>query len=179
MEDISLPYSLLPLNQLQREIRLLRLHPGHQHNRLRAELRVVSLHNPPSYEALSYTWGKSTSDPQPVIYINDNVSLPLTDNLHNALKRLRRRFRTRVLWIDALCINQEDLAERASQVSFMGETYKSARGVCVWLGDTSDISLSNQIHVSITPLWLLASTHRILRRKSPTWQDYIFRKTIF
>lgn len=59
----------------------------------------------------------------------------VTQSLHDALCRLRSTTATRVLWIDAICINQVDLAERNAQVHQMGEIFFTARNVVVWLGD--------------------------------------------
>lgn len=58
----------------------------------------------------------------------------MTRNLANALLYLRYREAPRILWIDAICVNQTDLAERGSQVSHTAEIYKGAARVIVWLG---------------------------------------------
>jgi hypothetical protein len=69
--------------------------------------------------------------------------MTVTPNLGAALQRLRHRFRRRTVWIDALCINQNDLEERAQQVSFMKDIYARAKHVVVWLGDNNvDAQLS-------------------------------------
>ena len=92
---------------------------------------VVELDEAPDFEALSYTWG-STSDPVDILCDSQVVSV--TQNLHGALLRLRRPDQTRKVWIDALCINQNDLDERSHQVSFMKDIYSRAKHVMVWLG---------------------------------------------
>ena len=61
-------------------------------------------------------------------------------NLASALKQLRYRDRPRYLWIDAICINQDDNNERNVQVALMGGIYSGASEVCVWLGDAGDYS---------------------------------------
>lgn len=60
----------------------------------------------------------------------------VTDNLFRALQRLRHSDRTRLLWIDAICINQCDLDERSLQVQIMAEIYRTAWKLIVWVGDT-------------------------------------------
>ncbi|PWY96151.1 HET-domain-containing protein [Aspergillus sclerotioniger CBS 115572] len=87
------------------------------------------------YEALSYVWG----DPgyRRSILINNHEVL-ITDNLHTALVHLRNRFLDRVLWMDAVCINQQDLSEKVEQVQLMAEIYSKASRVIVWLGDAQD-----------------------------------------
>lgn len=51
-----------------------------------------------------------------------------------ALRRLRYEDTTRVLWIDAICINQDDLIERSQQVALMDKIYKRGRRNLTWLG---------------------------------------------
>ncbi|TVY66819.1 Heterokaryon incompatibility protein 6, OR allele [Fusarium oxysporum f. sp. cubense] len=91
----------------------------------------------PDYEALSYVWGDVT----PVRYINlGDQDISITPNLHSALIHLRSPDTVRTLWVDALCINQSVHGERNQQVRIMGDIYKSARQVVVWLGDAADDS---------------------------------------
>ncbi|KAF6810077.1 HET domain-containing protein, partial [Colletotrichum musicola] len=90
-----------------------------------------------NYEALSYVWGKSTEGHK--INLDGQKVVPVTDNLHAALRRLRRLDEPRTLWVDSLCINQDNIAERNRQVQMMGRIYKSAASVVVWLGDTDGI----------------------------------------
>ncbi|KZL84889.1 het-domain-containing protein [Colletotrichum incanum] len=75
------------------------------------------------YEALSLTWGSPelTKD----IRVNGK-RLPVTDNLHQALLHLRQQDRDRILWIDAVCIDQGNLRERGYQVQQMGDIYRKA-----------------------------------------------------
>lgn len=89
------------------------------------------------YEALPYVWG-STDKPQSIVI--DNQELLVTTNLHAALRRLRDCFIERVIWIDALCINQESKDERARQIQLISKIYSQAARVVVWLGDAADNS---------------------------------------
>jgi hypothetical protein len=120
------------LCQSRREIRLLKLLPGHLKDPISCELQVVSLDEKPTYEPLSYVWG----DPSVVVvaYLH-NVPVNVTVNLAAALRRLRKAEEPRVLWVDALCINQEDSAERSQQVGLMQFIYQTHH-VIVWLGDS-------------------------------------------
>lgn len=120
------PYSALPLQPTGASIRLPSLHAGGFEAPLRGSLTVVELKNSPQYDALSYAWGRRSPGSQATILLNDNYPLPTTDNLFAALRRLRRRFRIRRLWIDAICINQDDLEERSHQVFVMDQVYGSA-----------------------------------------------------
>ncbi|KAK8029714.1 HET-domain-containing protein [Apiospora rasikravindrae] len=103
---------------------------------IRCRLRQVPLGGPKTkYEALSYVWGAPKGD-QPIIC--DGQRLLVTLNCHNALVQLRRRFRCRTLWVDAICINQKDdeisIQERNQQVMRMGEIFHRATCVVIWLG---------------------------------------------
>lgn len=97
-----------------------------------------------SYEALSYTWG--TEQSQHVLSVQQTLQsnqssagmglqqLGLDKNLFDALQHLRYPNGNRVLWIDAICINQQDTLERNSQVLRMTDVYNLAQRVVVWLG---------------------------------------------
>ncbi|KAK5677559.1 hypothetical protein LTS10_010131 [Elasticomyces elasticus] len=125
------PYADLPLDASKQQIRLLHLRPGA--GDLQADLAVVDLADQPEYEALSYTWGDRTLDKS--IVLGGRSRLPVTDNLWRALRGLRYRWRSRVLWVDALCIDQKNIGERSMQVAFMGQIYNVAHQVCIWLGE--------------------------------------------
>jgi len=83
------------------------------------------------YEALSYVWGSKYKFQSISI---DEHDLPVTANLHAALLRLRDRTFERIIWVDAVCINQENLEERKQQVRLMAKIYSKAHRVIVWLG---------------------------------------------
>ena len=94
-------------------------------------LETVALENEPRYTALSYVWG-DPSDRLP--FVLDSHRLLITRNLALALQALQLDDEPFVLWIDALCINQNDLKEKSEQVLRMKEIYASASLVIVWLG---------------------------------------------
>ncbi|KAF2681921.1 HET-domain-containing protein [Lentithecium fluviatile CBS 122367] len=98
------------------------------------------------FAALSYVWGDSKQTRS--ITVNERV-MAVTINLERALREFRNTgdfrhgFR---LWVDALCINQEDLTERASLVKKMPSIYGSAWCVVAWLGKgSSGITLALQL----------------------------------
>ena len=95
-----------------------------------AELPVTSgrsLH----YDALSYVWGSQADKRQ--ITCNGQ-SIDITQNLHCALVQLRNEHDEHVIWIDQLCINQDDTEERSREVAIMGQIYGLAQKVIVWPG---------------------------------------------
>jgi hypothetical protein len=111
--------------------RLLYLEPADDyHAEVRCELRQVNLDKRPVYKALSYAWG----DPSLTlpIFINGKTH-HVTANCHAALLRLRETGE-RCMWIDAICINQEDDKEKSTQVALMRDIYHFADEVIVWLG---------------------------------------------
>ncbi len=131
MSTSSAFHIYMPLNPTNNEIRLLTLRPDIPGSELNCRLSIVSLSTNPFYEALSYAWG--TSGPTRDIQIKGH-SHRIGANLETALQHLRHPSENRILWIDALCINQDDIEERSSQVSKMGEIYSSAENVILWLG---------------------------------------------
>jgi hypothetical protein len=94
-------------------------------------LKVVSLASAPSYEALSYRWGKRDDR-----YLRcGGKSLSIRRNLEDVLKRLRNTHTQRVIWTDAICINQENPKEKEGQLKLMREIYSKAARVLIWLGE--------------------------------------------
>jgi hypothetical protein len=91
-----------------------------------------------SYEALSYVWGPP--EPASTIQVNGQP-FSVRPNLAAALKVLRYKDRPRDLWIDAICINQLDFAERNSQVAVMYKVYRKADVVLSWLGEEEEGTL--------------------------------------
>ena len=92
-----------------------------------------------SYEALSYAWGQHIF---PELLHTHKGILKITENLALALRSLRFKDRVRYLWVDAVCINQNDSTEKSRQVAMMSIIYKSARRVICWLG-LEDESISD------------------------------------
>ena len=89
-----------------------------------------------SYETLSYAWGESSETE--TITLNEQ-QFPVTVNLFDALTYLRLPDKTRLLWIDAICINQGDKDERGSLVQRMREIYQSSGATIAWLGAPGDL----------------------------------------
>lgn len=87
------------------------------------------------YTCLSYRWGQENEGGGPFpILVNDKI-LHVRRKLRDFLRIARKRYPRRRLWIDAICINQDDLPERNLQVRQMGEIYSGAQEVIAWLGD--------------------------------------------
>jgi hypothetical protein len=124
------PYSQLSTDAL--EIRLLELLPGSLNDPIECTLSTTTLQERMSFEALSYTWGKPDGPQSPVII--NGFELLVSQNLFDALIHLRNDSEHRMLWIDAICINQMDWSEKTHQVQLMARIYSGAHRVLVWLG---------------------------------------------
>lgn len=133
--------------------------PGAFKTKVRATIQNTKLSKSvvPEYEALSYAWG-SMADPY-FIYIQEaegESALAITQNLAEALHYLRYEDRSRVLWIDAICVDQSDIKERGHQVLRMADIYSLASRVLIWLGPEHDDST-----LAIQELDALGSTIKI------------------
>jgi Heterokaryon incompatibility protein (HET) len=119
------------------------------------------------YDALSYTWGDLSDTSS--IKLNQQL-FPVTKNLAIALQHLREEKKTVKIWIDAVCINQKDNAERSVQVRRMKEIYEKAKSVIIWLGhEADDSSYAMKAMNSIDRRWVTrtpqpAKEHRIEAR---------------
>jgi ankyrin repeat protein len=83
------------------------------------------------YNALSYTWGSMGKAAK--IAVNGSI-MHVTSNLYTALQHLRFEDQDRILWIDAICIDQDNVREKRHQVQQMSLIYKEAEQVVIWLG---------------------------------------------
>jgi hypothetical protein len=134
-------YDSYPLNYAHRSIRVLDLEPARSLSlstagvRLRGSLRVVSLAESPRFTALSYVWGSNLFGTHAIRC--DGVDLPITKNCCDALKALRNRWSVVTIWVDAICINQNNEAEKSRQILLMGEIYSWAERVYIWLGGST------------------------------------------
>ncbi|KAL8993106.1 MAG: hypothetical protein Q9169_006597 [Polycauliona sp. 2 TL-2023] len=111
--------------------RLLLLAPGTSHDPLSCSLTTVDIQNAPTYEALSYSWGRESAVHP--LWCHGRP-LPIRLNLDLALRNLRLPNQARRLWVDALCIDQTSTDERSRQVGYMRLMYKHAARTIVWLG---------------------------------------------
>ncbi|GCB17448.1 heterokaryon incompatibility protein 6, OR allele [Aspergillus awamori] len=111
---------------------------------------VDSLDEKRDYAALSYSWGDGSADhhiyllPEGTDRIEDSLSLPIRENLFCALHRLRRKDQNVTLWVDALCIDQENNTEKTRQLGCMVDIYHQARMVYVWLGESDGEGRSDE-----------------------------------
>jgi len=127
-----------PLAESRKQIRILKLLPGLADSLVCCELNLTGLvsDDHAGYEALSYCWGNTNNSK--AIQVSGQ-QFRVTSNLYAALKRLRYQYdKIRTLWVDAICINQNDLIERGWQVQMMDYVYAKASRVIVWLGEPTE-----------------------------------------
>ncbi|KAF1969334.1 hypothetical protein BU23DRAFT_374876, partial [Bimuria novae-zelandiae CBS 107.79] len=127
-----MPLQHTALDPARSEIQTLTLLPGQYDDTIHCILQIVSLDDDPEYEALSYVWGRDR-DSKEIFF--DEQACTITVNLDAALRRLLDETEPRVLWVDALCINQNDIVEKNVQVPIMGRVNCGASRVIAWLGE--------------------------------------------
>lgn len=133
-------------NMAEGHIRLLSLLPGAGDDELRGVIYHLPIHGAGKYRAVSYVWGEvkwthSMWTPEGTIL--------MTKSLHSALRWLRNSKEPMVLWVDAVCINQSDGADKARQIRLLPLIFKLATCVLAYLGDSthSDAALETLMQI--------------------------------
>ncbi|OJD38005.1 heterokaryon incompatibility [Diplodia corticola] len=162
----------------QASFRVLVLHPGDPDDLVQCSLEIQPIHGYPPYQAISYTWGES-NDRADILCEGKRLNVPR--NLMHALQKFRRRKRPRILWADAVCIDQNDMRERGHQVQMMARIFKQAQTVLVWLGQDEGINtvtLFKTIRKTFAALRSIDDTaaQEDILRKLPNvfWQDLVW-----
>jgi len=110
---------------------------------LTGSLRVACLENSPSFVSLSYVWGLKSSPSHTITCSLDSTyvfKLEITKNCYDALCQIRNRFGAVTIWVDSICINQEDEEEKVCQIPLMQDIYSQAKSAYIWLGNGNDRS---------------------------------------
>ncbi|TPX13348.1 uncharacterized protein E0L32_006321 [Thyridium curvatum] len=134
-------------------IRVFILHPGGGDSTLSGSLEALNLNDAKShYEAISYRWGPPK--PRKAMLLSGRM-VYISRSLHSMLLDLRHRHRDRILWADALCINQADYSERKQQVSMMQRIYTRASRVIIYLkGENDHVQDCFSVVQDLTSAWL-------------------------
>jgi hypothetical protein len=159
--------------------------------KLVSTIRAIPLDNPPEFLALSYTWG--TAPETKTFFYNERSAMNIAANLHEAIQTLFSQPISLDLpiWIDAICINQKDEEEKSVQVEKMGDVYRKAKRVVIWLGpaeEDSDLAMDWLERLSVTlptialpcqPSYL--QTHGLPHRSHPLWLalGHLYRRKWF
>ena len=113
--------------------RLAVIQPGTGTNPIQCNLLWESSNGPSrKYCCLSYAWESVHRD---AAILCDGFRFPVTSNLLRALQSLRKPKTPLIIWVDQVCINQDDDTERGHQVSIMKHIFNKAHKIYVWLGD--------------------------------------------
>lgn len=120
------------------------------------------------YEAVSYAWGSLSITRHVKV---DGTSLEITKNLYDALLCLRPKDEDRILWVDAICIDQKNVHERSHQVQQMDRIYKTADSVVFWLGEATyatDVVMKSvqMLHRTVSRM-----AHRNWEAEDPRWKQ--------
>ncbi|KAK9423651.1 hypothetical protein SUNI508_04132 [Seiridium unicorne] len=124
------------------QIRILDLLPGEAGDPIRCRIRVANLQDQPQYERF-----------QRKIWV-----VHVTRNLHSALRRLRQTNKCRSVWVDQLCINQDDYQERSAQVRMMRRIYSECKLAVLWLGDIRDDTMLTDAKSVVSYFGFLAAS---------------------
>jgi hypothetical protein len=135
-----------------RRIRLLIIHPGSSDSEMVCswawfDLDSSNLH----YTALSYVWGSSERCCS--IKVNGKPA-NVTKSAAEALEMLRSTWTAKVVWIDAICIDQDNNTDKARQIPYMADIYRKAANVVIWLGQAEDGYLATGL---ASKLWFRAT----------------------
>ncbi|KAI3318848.1 HET-domain-containing protein, partial [Xylariaceae sp. AK1471] len=158
------------LDRSKHQIRLLRLLPSRGLDKVHCELFTASLDESNKFEALSYVWG---SEKDLVEIVIGGEAKKVTRSLGSALHHLRND-EERILWVDAVCINQGDKDERSSQVQLMQRIYSDASQVVVWLGP-----LEEEDEHTIKAIERIGRDSRLHWTAIPRMHDVLFRLFFF
>nr|OQO19133.1 hypothetical protein B0A51_12988 [Rachicladosporium sp. CCFEE 5018] len=137
VDGLGIRASLRPYEDLDpdlKQIRLLNVKAGQGQEDVNCELQVVSLldESKPKYETISYVWGDPSAKGS--VHLN-GIRTEIGLAAEEVLRRFRLREHDRVLWIDAICIDQTNLAERGQQVAMMVDIYSNTTHGLIWLGE--------------------------------------------
>lgn len=124
-------------------IRLLSLQAGNLQDEIVCDMQVVALDTEPQYDALSYCWGSSELIAS--ITVNGRAGFKVTPNLAAALRRVRYANEVRILWVDAICIDQANLGEKSIHVHNMDFIYSKAQEVCIYFGECGLFDYTHEI----------------------------------
>ena len=154
------------------EIRILQLLPPADTNATNApivcQIQVVDLDQKPKYEALSYRWG-DVQDTR-TIQVSD-ATVTVTKTLEAALQRLRLPRRARSLWIDQLCIDQENNDEKIRQVRMMDIIYRRCSQCIIWLGELGGETSDEDAAAAFELLEYIADSERLPNPEAFTSPD--------
>ncbi|KAL6354194.1 hypothetical protein LRP88_12528 [Fusarium phalaenopsidis] len=144
------------------EIRLLRLSPGENREDLRGIIYSLPFRAAQSFHAASYVWGDADVSKHKITTPEGFV--PITISLYGVLKRLRNVHDPVLIWVDAICIDQSDAIEKATQIQLLPRIFPRASSTLVVLsqGPISEFAMEMLMQVR---------THTLCETGSSEWPD--------
>lgn len=186
------PYEGLPLPNSSEWIRLLDidapLPPESESGlaRITGRLRTAHIHSAPSFVSISYVWGPVGPNKRVIELSGQQGGVEITENCYQALWHIQQQFGSLTIWVDSICINQQDEHEKEEQIPLMRQIYSMAQSVYIWLGPGSDATDSAIRHLRKRvklgrriPLTLISSKDPKLRKckaqrfRYGSWKDMI------
>lgn len=153
--------NVAPLKDPNSEIRLLYIHNGSFEDRIKCDITCHPLKSAPIFRAISYAWGQKQSGQD--VYVGGNRWV-VRENCYYALQQARHFHPDSYLWIDSICIDQEDSEEKSAQVAIMGEIYAQAVEVLACVGPADESSEYIQQKLPIID--------KIIQDFPEDWYDY-------
>jgi hypothetical protein len=132
----DIPYPIIPCDESS-HIRLVLLEPGKRNKDVRVRIVPVLFAEAPAYEAISYAWGE-VSRTEPISVNGVGCQIPV--NLLAFFRQRQSMLDQSPLWIDALCIDQTNPADKKAQIMHMANIYSKCTQFTIWLGDESETS---------------------------------------
>jgi hypothetical protein len=165
-KDSLAPFLYSPLSPHGCKIRLVTLYSKFRSKSRSLVLDVehALLDHKPTYAALSYVWGDPTAS---VPILLNGQTHAITKNLAEALRHLQHYRKNIVLWVDSICINQQDDIEKGLQVRMMDKIYSEAAVVLSWLG-----AGNYETSVAMKTLAKLASVSADIFSGWPGWSHH-------
>ncbi|KAI8932350.1 hypothetical protein NX059_010543 [Plenodomus lindquistii] len=177
-------YAYERFDDARSQIRVLTLHPGTGDEQPSCTLKLFGLDALPSYDAISYTWGDATVK-RPIQI--DGKRFEVLGNAYDAVIELRYPESDRLIWIDAICIDQQGLEEKQHQILLMKIVYERASRVVVWLSEPHGdadlvVAMLHQLQTEVeegnnTNAYTMRKHWLNIRTKSPNWialTDFVF-----
>lgn len=175
----SAPFSYTSLSSASREIRLLHFAGITKEGGLCLTMQSYALDEVPPFNAVSYCWGDGAATSEAIC---NGKPLTVTLSLDYALKRILSWKRNVALWADGICINQNDMQERASQVKLMGDIYSAAEATLAYIGEPlaqdeehkTEISLDHGAFAliqQVNAIWRDTPADDLHPRPSTEWGD--------
>jgi hypothetical protein len=148
--DVRRPYNY-PKLRGDHDIRLFEIYPdggnggflGYWRDGVKGRIIHSNLLWGPSYDAISYTWADEKGDSaetEEIYIMNERATVSVTSNCVRVLEKLRHPKKRRLVWIDAICIDQHSDPDRTHQVSLMARIYMSANKVIAYTGEATEES---------------------------------------